>query len=110
MGVGSVPFFHVRSSDSYFLGLGDNISDKDYYLYATANNRLLPGFQALNVLDIIDTLDVNSDVNLLQRATLLSKNRFDFGYVGFRKRYIDDLKQTYIQTKSDLIRRGDLWA
>lgn len=111
VGVGSVPFFHVRSSDSYFLGLGDNVVDKDFYLYATANNRRIGivGLAESNVLDFIDRLDINSDTNLLQRATPIN-NRFDFGYVGFRKRYIDDLKQTYIQTKSDLIRRGDLWA
>jgi hypothetical protein len=120
LGVGSVPIFHARTSDSYLLGTNFDTSTKDQALYQTANNRMIYSgglLLYLNVLDLMDTLNVNSNNRPLLRGIRSDygigqdvAQRFDWGYVGFRKRYLDDQKQTYIQTPEDLIKRGDLWA
>jgi hypothetical protein len=122
VGVGAVPIFHVRTSDSYLIGAGFDNTTKDQKLYETASNRaIIMGTSGVfpivsNVLDEMDNLPVNSSDKPLLRGLPTwnygsnRAQRFDWGYVGFRKRYLDDQKQTYIQTPEDLIKRGDLWA
>jgi hypothetical protein len=114
VGIGSIPIFHVRSSDSYFIDANSNLGELsatgDSGMYATGNNRILKltfpfGFKAsTNTLDFLNNFDVNNEDEALNAA------KYRFGYVGFRKRFFDDLRQTYIQTQPDLVERGDLWA
>jgi hypothetical protein len=56
------------------------------------------------VLDGLNSFNVNNEDRVMTRTQI------SHGYVGFRKRFFDDLRQTYIQTQSDLVERGNLWA
>lgn len=111
-GLGSFPIYQVRSSDSYQTTQTDPALT-DAWLYATALNRVVtfsfPGLAtfSINLLDQINALDVNNESIMLP-----SVGGYAYGYVGFRKRFVDDQTQntTAIQTPQDLQTRGDLWA
>ena len=109
-GLGNVPIYEVRSSDSYFT-TNSNLDGTDAWLYATALNRAISdnstGNVPINVLDEINQTDYNNENNIVTAWN--AGNRFAYGYVGFRKRFVDD-NSTIIQTAQDLQHRGDLYA
>jgi len=114
-GLGNVPLYEIRTSDSYSLNLpssssSDSSTSTDQWLYATALNRSITDSQnggSINVLDQIDQTDYNNESNLVTAWT--PGNTFTYGYVGFRKRLVDT-NSTTIQTATDLKTRGDLYA
>lgn len=116
VGLGSVPILHTRTSDSYFIGDPSSSSTPttdDAGLYGLANNRTVNilVFDGTNIIDIDDNvLDILNSRDINKESDFLRRGEFGFGYVGFRKRFFDDLRQTYIQTQSDLVNRGNLWA
>ena len=58
-------------------------------------------------MDEINQTDYNNENNIVTAWN--AGNRFAYGYVGFRKRFVDD-NSTIIQTAQDLQHRGDLYA
>jgi len=109
-GLGNVPLYEVRSSDSYYsTNMSTNASDA--WLYSTALNRAISddssGNANINVLDEIDRTDYNNETAIVTAWD--PGNRFSLGYVGFRKRLYDQ-QNTAIQTAQDLQIRGDIYA